>query len=157
MVFCKNRQTNVNENKQEEKKEGAGAGGGVATLIAKHLQNNTVKAGEGSEGDEYIITRLNHVRPAINIINIYGENEKRAGDKKILESWTRLNKDLDEIKERGELTLLMGDMNRAVGCDEYGVRGYKQQTSTGGDLLREQLLRNEEYVLLNNLPLAVSL
>ena len=70
--FVKNREEKVT------KGGGVGGGGGIATLIANHLRQNTVKAGEGSDGDEYLITRLNHVRPTLNIVNIYGENESRA-------------------------------------------------------------------------------
>ena len=69
-------------------------------MVAKHLGSNAVRAGEGRHGDKYIITRLNHVQSAINIVNIYGENESRAGDIKVLESWLRLTKDLEEIKGR---------------------------------------------------------
>jgi hypothetical protein len=45
------------------------AKGGVANVIANHLKQNTVKVAEGREGDEYIITRLDHV------VNIYGQQE----------------------------------------------------------------------------------
>ena len=79
----------------------------MATLVAGHLRHNVVKTGEGKEGEEYVITRLNHIRPALNIVNIYGENEKRAGAIKILESWLRLMKDLEEMKRRGEMILLI--------------------------------------------------
>ena len=78
----------------------------MATLVAGHLRHNVVKTGEGKEGEEYVITRLNHIRPALNIVNIYGENEKRAGAIQILESWLRLMKDLEEMKRRGEMILL---------------------------------------------------
>ena len=49
----------------------------------------------------------------------------------------------------------MGDMNRAIGADEFGVRGNKEQVSHGGELIREQLLKTKEFVLLNNLSLTV--
>ena len=57
--YCKNRDV----------KEG-GKGGGVATLVANHLRHNLTKVGEGREGDEYLVTRLGHIQPAVNIINI---------------------------------------------------------------------------------------
>ena len=150
LVYCKNRQEKDKEEK--ERKGGEGAGGGVATLISKQLQASTIKAGEGRQGDEYIITRLSHVRPALNIVNIYGENENRAGHMKILESWIRLKEDLAEINGRGEHILIFGDMNRQIGADEFGVKGNKGNISTGGQLIRE-LLKTKEFVLLNNLPL----
>ena len=69
--------------------------------MASYLRQNPVKVGEGKEGDEYIVVRLDHVQPALNIVNIYGENEKRAGELRILESWLRLKNDLEEIKKTG--------------------------------------------------------
>ena len=49
------------------------AKGGVATVITDNLKNNTIKVDEGRDGDEYIITRYDHVKPAMNIVNIYGK------------------------------------------------------------------------------------
>ena len=72
--------------------------GGVATLVENHLKSNTVKVAEGSDDDEYVITRIDKCSPALNIVNIYGEQEGRTGREKVLDSWTRLRKDLDRIK-----------------------------------------------------------
>ena len=111
MSFCKNR---------DDLKEG----GGVATLIAEYLRPDTVKVSEGKDGDEYVITRLEHVIPAVNVINVYGNIESRAGGKdNILERWMRLMKKVKAIKERGEGILIIGDMNRHIGCGQYGVAG----------------------------------
>ena len=46
-------------------------------MIANYLKENTTKVGEGEDGDEYIIIRLDHVVPAINIVS------RRAGLKRI--------------------------------------------------------------------------
>ena len=67
--------------------------GGVATVIANYLKPETVKVTEGKEGDEYIISRLDHVIPAINIVNIYGQQESRTSKDEITASWLRLQKD----------------------------------------------------------------
>ena len=123
--FCKNRAVT------EGGKEG-GKGGGVATLVGNHLRHSLTKVAEGREGDEYVITRLGHVQPALNIVNFYGENENRAGEAKIRETWERLSEDLEEIKRRGEAVILIGDMNRAVGAGELGIMGNKEQVSPGG-------------------------
>ena len=88
MSFSKNR---------DDSKEG----GGVATLVADYLRPDTVKVGEGTEGDEYVIVRLGHVIPAVNIVNIYEDIESRAGGNyNILEKWMRLRKAVKEIKTR---------------------------------------------------------
>ena len=133
--------------------KGEGGGGGIATLVASYLQQNTVKVGEGREGDEYMIVRFDHVQPSLNIVNIYGENEKRAGETRIVESWLRLKHDLDEIKKKGEMILILGDMNRAIGTGEWGVAGNKKVVSPGGELIRKQLLKTGEFTLINNLEL----
>ena len=44
-------------------------------------------------------------------------------------------------------------MNRAVGTGEWGVSGNKEAVSPGGELIREQLLKTGEFVLINNLEL----
>ena len=49
-----------------------------------------VKVKEEEETDEYLVTRLNHVTPAVNIINVYGGIENRMTRQEVLENWTRL-------------------------------------------------------------------
>ena len=126
-VYCKNR----DEDKKEDKKSKNGGGGGVATLVTSSLRSSSVKVGEGRHGDEYIVTRLGHIQPALNIVNVYGENEKRAGDQRVLETWIRMKGDLDEIKKRGEMISIMGDMNRAVGADKMGREGQQIRDLAG--------------------------
>ena len=46
--------------------------GGVGTVVANYLQSNTVKVAEGTGDEEFLITRLDHVLPPVNIVNIYG-------------------------------------------------------------------------------------
>ena len=42
-------------------------GEGGATIVADYLRPDTLKVGEGSEGDEYVIVRLGHVIPAVSL------------------------------------------------------------------------------------------
>ena len=37
-----------------------------------------------------------------------------------MEAWIRLKDDLDNIKKQGEMILIMGDMNRAIGEGRWG-------------------------------------
>ena len=57
-----------------------------------------------------------------------------------------------DIEDRGEACLLIGDLNRAVGAEPWGIKGNKTNISFGGQLVRD-LLEQEEYILLNNLDL----
>ena len=126
--------------------------GGIATLVANSHKQNTTKVGEGFNNDEYIIVRLDHVNPPLNIINWYGEQESRNSNEDILLSWCRLRKDMEAIEDRGEATILIGDMNRAAGDDKWGITGNKTNISYGGKLIRN-LLETEDYILLNNLDI----
>ena len=123
--------------------------GGVCTAVENYLKPKTVTVKEGMNDDEYVIIRLEHVQPAINIINIHGGQEIRMEKQEILESWGRLKQDILEIKERNESCLLAGDVNRAIGADKLGVTGNNSRISYGGHLIRE-LLESGEYFLANN-------
>ena len=123
--------------------------GGVATAVKNALKSHTVKVKEGEKDDEYIITRLGHTTPAINIINIYGGIEEIMDDVEVIENWGRLKKDLDAIQSRNESTVIIGDFNRAIGADQHGVDGNKPKISKGGKLVRE-LIKEGEYILANN-------
>ena len=44
--------------------------GGVATVVENYLKPNTTKVAEGEGQDEYLVTRLSHVHPPVNIVKI---------------------------------------------------------------------------------------
>ena len=130
--------------------------GGLVTSVKEDIKQSAVKVNENSEGDEYIIVRLEHVEPPLNVINIYGQQEGKDGQEgknRVLESWGKLKKEICMIQLRGEAVMICGDVNRAVGADEYGVRGNKKKISDGGRLVRE-LVSEGEFFMLNNLDLA---
>ena len=126
--------------------------GGVATAVTNSLRQNTVKVGEGKEDDEYLITRLDHVYPPINVVNVYGGQESRMTKKEILENWLRLRKDIDLILKRKEGVVLIGDFNVALGNDDQGIKGNKERVSYGGHLIRE-MLKEKEIILVNSLEM----
>ena len=127
--------------------------GGVCTAVRNNLKPHTVKIKEGADEDEYLVTRLDNVKPALNIVNVYGGQESRMDNQDILESWGGLKSELEEIKERDESVILLGDLNRAIGAGKQGVPDNHQKVSYGGQLVRE-LLETDEYVLLNSSPQA---
>ena len=122
--------------------------GGVATAVKSYLKQHTVKVTEGENEDEYLITRLGHLNPPLNIVNIYGGIESRIGNQEILESWGRIKLELDKIKNRNESCLLIGDFNRAIGAGRLAVQENKTKVSYGGKLILE-LLETGEYILGN--------
>ena len=133
--------------KIEKKKKG-----GVATVVENHLKDKVIKVTDGKEGDEYIVTRIEPTNPAINVINIYGEQEGRTSKEEVENSWWRLMADINDIDNRKEAMLLMGDLNRAIGNDELGIKGNKEKVSCGGELIKN-LIGTKQYVLVNNLDI----
>ena len=126
----------------------------MSTVIANHLKHSPMKVTEGKEDDEYTLTRFDNTVPAVNILNIYGNQQSRSNDGEIKRSWLRLMKDVSEIEERNEALLINGDKNRKVGNDEYGVKGNKDKISFGGKLIRN-MIKERQYVLINNLDLVL--
>ena len=61
-----------------------------------------------------------------------------------------MREDLRDILNRGEGLLIFGDMNVAVGSDEYGVAGNNERVSYGGELVRE-FIKENNLSILNNL------
>ena len=131
--------------------EGAG-GGGIATIVANSIKQHATKVAENNDQEEYMIVRLEHIKPALNIVHIYGRIETRAGPEKVLEGWKQILNELDRIQSNHEAALLIGDLNRAVGGGSEGVEGNKSEVSYGGSLVRD-LIGSGDYIMLNNLSL----
>ena len=112
--------------------------GGVATFVANELKQNTVKVKEGLDNDEYLITRLDHVSPPVNILNVYEGQETRMSKQEILDNWINIKAEITEIKNGGEGLILIGDLNRSIGSGIQGVRGNHSSVSYGGTLLRRR-------------------
>ena len=74
-------------------------GGGIATAVSSQYKDSAVGAGEGKNGDEYLITRLEGFSPALNIINCYGEQRKTPKEE-VEEKWKRIKRDMESIRAR---------------------------------------------------------
>ena len=99
------------------------------TAVAPQHADSTVGAGQGEGDDEYQVTRLEAFEPALTVINSYGE--QRVTKKEVMEEkWMRLRREMEEARERGEFCLLLGDLNKLVGADEWGVPGNKPPAGT---------------------------
>ena len=70
----------------------------------------------------------------------------------IEKSWLGLMEDIKDVEERNEDLVIIGDLNRAVGSDNWGVQANKDKVSPGGELIRN-LLKTERYIMINNLDL----
>ena len=64
--------------------------------------------------------------------------------------WSRLRKEMEAIRRKGEFCVLGGDQNKLLGSDQLGVPGTSPDISLGGRLLRE-LLSTGDWLLVNGL------
>ena len=124
-------------------------GGGVATGVSKEYMDSAVGVGEGEEGDELIITRIEQFNPALNIINCYGE-QRKCSKEDVEEKWGRLRKIMEDIRAKGEFCTLIGDLNKLVGRGEGGVAGNHPEISLGGRLLLD-LVSTGNWFIVNGL------
>ena len=124
-------------------------GGGIATAVCLKYQDSAVGAGEGEEEDEFLITRIDTFSPALCVINSYGE-QRRTNKEEVESRWSRLLKEMEAVRMRGDFCCYAGDLNKLVGTGEYGVPGNTSEISLGGRLLRE-LLAAGNWILVNGL------
>ena len=81
----------------------------------------------------------------------YGEIESRSTNEEIQSRFDRLKKELDRIRIDKEGTIIIGDLNKAIGSGQLGVEGNKVNVSYGGQLIRN-LVESGDYFLANNTP-----
>ena len=120
-------------------------GGGIATCIAKEDKHKSLKVFEGNLQFEALVTRHSQFKTPINIVNLYGQVESRSSSDQIKERWAKLQEILIKIEAKGELALIIGDLNAKVGDI---IPGNNKKVSQGGKLIRE-LLKSDKYVLVN--------
>ena len=91
---------------------------------------------EGEKNYIFLLIRLGHVEPALNVLNVNGGIETIMTKQEVTENWVRLKKEITNIKERDEGLVLIGDMNRAI---INIVEGNHPTVLHGGSLIRELL------------------
>ena len=75
---------------------GSQGGGGVATAVSAAFSDSTVGVAEGEGEEEYIVTRMEKFRPALTIINYYGE-QRKTGKEEVESRWRRLVRVMEEV------------------------------------------------------------
>lgn len=84
-------------------------------------------------------------------MTIYGETESRCQKNEIYERWMTIKEVIYDILNDGEDIIIVGDLNKKVGNDKYGVMDNSPVISVGGFLVRD-LAKTGSLVLANNLP-----
>ena len=125
--------------------------GGISTSVLNEEKMYAIKATEGIDKDEYIITRHSHFYNPVNVVNIYGEQESRVKEVDIENRWARIYEEVLKIQNRKEACIILGDLNKHIGNDDLGVKDNHPKISFGGELVRA-LLSEGEFICLNNHP-----
>ena len=71
--------------------------GGISTSVANKDSVDCLKVTEGSEDNEFIVTRHGQFATPVNVINIYGEQESRISCDKIQDKWENIMKEVVKI------------------------------------------------------------
>ena len=78
-------------------------------------------------------------------MNIYGETESRSSNVEIKERWERILAEIAKIEMKGEVVIVIGDLNKQVGDI---IEGNTMKMSFGGSLIRD-MLDTGSYILVN--------
>ena len=109
-------------------------------MCGNHLKGDLLRI---PHEDTIELVHLLHkgTEPATNIMGIYLDVEARSTTAKILETWTKLKLIVNDILERGEALVLLGDLNRPMDKDKpsYGTK------------LLKTLLEESTLELINNI------
>ena len=87
------------------------------------------------------------LRPALG----FSAQESRVTQNDIENRWIRIFNEIAKIENRSESCIIVGDLNKHIGCDELGVRNNHPKVTFGGELVRA-LLADGNYICLNNHP-----
>ena len=128
--------------------------GGISTSVIDEEKQYVVKTSEGSDKDEFMVTRHGNFINPINVVNIYGEKESRVKDIEIENRWKRIYDEIVKIESRKEACIILGDLNKHIGNDDLGVRNNHPKITFGGEFVRA-MLEDGEYICLNNHPNAI--
>ena len=60
--------------------------------MSKDVKSQALRVAEGEENDEFLVIRLGHVEPAVNVINVYEGIENRRTKQEVTENWVRIKK-----------------------------------------------------------------
>ena len=95
---------------------------------------HTLKVYEDNVGQELLVTRHDQFNVPINVINIYGQVESRCTVDSIDDRWRVVIDQVKKIEAKGELLVLIGDLNAHIGDV---VSGNKDKISHRGKIVRQ--------------------
>ena len=83
--------------------------GGVCTAIVNEDAEQVLKVSEGTNGNEYLITRHSQFVKPLNIINVYGDIESRTPVETIDRKWDEIIEEVAKIEARDEGNIIINN------------------------------------------------
>ena len=75
----------------------------------------------------------------------------RFSKHEVQDRWGRILTEVKKIEQRNELMLIIGDLNKKIGNDAFGVKDNHATITPGGELVRG-LLSSGDFICMNNSP-----
>ena len=122
------------------------SGGGIASLVHEKDKDTVIKVAEGTDDQEYIVTRHGKYNPPINVMNVYNEVESHISKDRIVEKWQNIMNEVHRIEARGEPLIMVGDFNAHI--SDLVPNNKTDKMSVRGKLVKE-FLESKDYVLVN--------
>ena len=120
---------------------------GVMILVHNSLRQHVIRVPDESQL-ECVHVRLNHTTPALNIIGLYLDVESRNTIDELDEKFSILSNKVDEILEKSEGCLIIGDWNRP--------ELFSDKRSYATNQLKEWLGKDKVTLLNDNTPTRIN-
>ena len=120
---------------------------GVMILVHNSLRQHVIRVPDESQL-ECVHLRLNHTTPALNIIGLYLDVESRNTIDELDEKFSILSNKVDEILEKSEGCLIIGDWNRP--------ELFSDKRSYATNQLKEWLGKDKVTLLNDNTPTRIN-
>ena len=80
--------------------------GGIATCVKNAEAKDALKIIEGVD-NEYLVTRHSQFLVPINLINVYGEQERRCSVDELRNNWDKILAEVSRIEARNEHIMIL--------------------------------------------------
>ena len=122
-------------------------GGGIMIAVSESIKNVcTIVEKENIVGETMWMV-VDNTKIKIRIGVVYAPQESRTKKKQYKELYERVEKQIDEARERGQKLMILGDFNCKIGD---AIPGNKPEVSKSGKLMK-QMVKKQKLSILNSI------
>ena len=119
--------------------------GGVAVFVNKEIAKDCVIIDKGTDDMEFVAVRMNCFVVPVVVVGLYGRQETGAREE-IRRRWRKLFGIWNKYKEDGNIVLMMGDWNCAVGR-AFGLDNNDPTVSCGGKEVIKAVVEDDWHMM----------